>query len=152
MNTQDRIAAVTDSIRRVSEQTGAPFLEALALFEAYATKMVQIYNLAGGYPDFARFKVFGAGRHDATSWISVKDKPPEIDDEYLVVIKDGDYQTVTIRTFILNLHQLYPYSYHRARHSKPGWYEEDSEGGYIDEDRVTYWQKKPEPPKEEETE
>ena len=54
MNTQDRIATVTDSIRRVSEQTGAPFLEALALFEAYATKMVQIYNLAGGYPDFTR--------------------------------------------------------------------------------------------------
>lgn len=54
MNTQDRTAAVTDSIRRVSEQTGVPFLEALALFEEYATKMVQIYNLTGGYPDFGR--------------------------------------------------------------------------------------------------
>ncbi len=54
MNTQDRIAAVTDSIRRVSEQTGAPFLEALALFEDIAVKMVQSYTLLGGYPDFFR--------------------------------------------------------------------------------------------------
>ena len=55
MNTQDRIAAVTDSIRRVSEQTGVPFLEALALFEEYATQMVLFYKLNGGYPDFSRF-------------------------------------------------------------------------------------------------
>ena len=54
VNTQDRIAAVTDSIRRVSEQNGAHFLEVLALFEDYATKMVQLYNLAGGYPEFVR--------------------------------------------------------------------------------------------------
>lgn len=55
MNTQDRIAAVTDSIRRVSEQTGAPFLEALALFEEYATKMVLCYSFLGCYPDFSAF-------------------------------------------------------------------------------------------------
>ena len=55
MNTQDRIAAVTDSIQRVSEQNGAHFLEVLALFEEYATKMVQCHNLLGGYPDFFTF-------------------------------------------------------------------------------------------------
>ena len=50
----DRVAAVAGSVQRVSKVYGVPFLEALALFEEYATKMVQIYNIAGGYPDFVR--------------------------------------------------------------------------------------------------
>lgn len=51
---QEQIAYVAKSIQRVSEQAGAPFLEVLALFEDYAVKMVQVYYLAGGYPDFSR--------------------------------------------------------------------------------------------------
>ena len=49
----NELHSVYESVKRVSETMGVPFGEALALFEDYAIKMAQCYNLLGGYPDFS---------------------------------------------------------------------------------------------------
>ena len=51
----NELNSVYESVKRVSETTGAPFCEALALFEDYAIKMVQCHNFLGSYPDFSAF-------------------------------------------------------------------------------------------------
>lgn len=61
-----RVAAVSESVQRVSESYGVPFLEALALFEDIAVKMVQSYTLLGGYPDFFRLLNGGAINADTS--------------------------------------------------------------------------------------
>lgn len=66
---QEQIAYIAKSIQRVSEQTGAPFLEVLTLFEDYAMKMVQVYYLTGGYPDFSRLLKGGLINADASEAI-----------------------------------------------------------------------------------
>lgn len=49
----NELHSVYESVKRVSETTGVPFGEALALFEDYAIKMVQCYYFIGSYPDFS---------------------------------------------------------------------------------------------------
>lgn len=61
-----RVAAVSESVQRVSESYGVPFLEALALFEDYAVKMVSCHNLLGAYPDFFRLLNGGAINADTS--------------------------------------------------------------------------------------
>lgn len=85
------------------------------------------------------------------NWISVKDRLPEKNGDYLVVVK-GYVTTspyVKILSFMSNLklHPEFRY-YDKVYNGQSGWWESDSEGDWIVRD-VTHWMELPELPEEE---
>ena len=80
-------------------------------------------------------------------WISVKDRLPEEDGQYLVFEK-GAYgtRTRTLR-FAKDGRKVDKYDFHRGW--KNVWYRYDSEWGHVTIDNVTHWMPLPQPPKGE---
>lgn len=84
---------------------------------------------------------------EKTKWISVKDKLPEEDGDYLVAINYfGNHQSINVRSFAKAGETVNEYD---LVGEKNVWYRYDSEYGYISTDSVTHWMPLPEPPKGE---
>ena len=80
-------------------------------------------------------------------WISVNDRLPEEDKDYLVITNDfGSRQGVDIRWFAKDGETVDEYE---LAGQKCLWYFYDSEYGYVSTNSVTHWMPLPEPPKEE---
>ena len=87
--------------------------------------------------------------HNA-GWISVNDRLPEQDGEYLCASTYSAINQVLlrIRSFSKKLSDVSEYYLGDKNHA--GWYSYDSEYGYYSDDNVTHWMPLPEPPKEDE--
>ena len=80
-------------------------------------------------------------------WISVKDRLPEKDGGYLVVINYfGNHQSINVRSFAKAGETVNEYD---LAGEKNVWYRYDSEYGYVSTDSVTHWMPLPEMPKGE---
>lgn len=76
-------------------------------------------------------------------WISVKDRLPEKDGDYLTRLRHGGMK---VMGFTQNLRKVDDYYF---RKKKPGWYEYDSERGFCERNDITHYMPLPELPKEE---
>ena len=76
-------------------------------------------------------------------WISVKDRLPEKDGDYLARLRHGGMK---VMGFTHDLRKVDDYQFKRK---KPGWYEYDSEWGFCERNDITHYMPLPEPPKEE---
>lgn len=85
-----------------------------------------------------------------TKWISVKDRLPDKDGDYLVTRKVFNKPIVGKSSFAKNLYTVDQFDFHNKR--RAGWYYYDSEYGFGEETDVIAWQELPEPYKEEENE
>ena len=80
-------------------------------------------------------------------WISVKDRLPEKDGAYLVIINYfGNHQSINVRSFAKAGETVNEYD---LAGEKNVWYRYDSEYGYVSTDSVTHWMPLPEMPKGE---
>lgn len=80
-------------------------------------------------------------------WISVKERLPETEGDYLVCSEFADIRSLKIMTFALNLESVDEYCF--AGEKRPGWWDFDGETGNYEWSHVTHWMPMPEPPKEE---
>lgn len=78
-----------------------------------------------------------------SEWVSVKDRLPEKENNYLVYMKHG---YMKILSFSKNMHEIEPYSFLKG---EAGWFDYDSEYGAFMRNDVAFWRELPEPPKEE---
>ena len=85
------------------------------------------------------------------NWISVKDRLPEKNGAYLVVVQGyiTDKPYIKLLHFMTNL-KLYPqFRYEEnVANGQSGWWDGDGEGDWIVHD-VTHWMSLPELPEEE---
>lgn len=80
-------------------------------------------------------------------WISVKDKLPEKDGEYLCVMNAPFVQPyIKVRSYAHNLYSVDKYDFYNDK-GESGFYRYDSEYGYC-RANVSYWMQLPELPKE----
>ena len=78
-------------------------------------------------------------------WVSVRDRLPDKDGEYLVVKSImGMYNKIDVCAFTLNLHEADEFDF--PDEDRPGWYEYDSETGYFEWTGITHWSELPELP------
>ena len=87
-----------------------------------------------------------------SEWISVKDKLPEKDEQYLVykVYKGPNFNEFGLQEvcgFATNLKDIDDEWFTKKR---AGFYEYDSEVGFYEPAGITHWMPLPEPPKENE--
>jgi hypothetical protein len=80
-------------------------------------------------------------------WISVKDRLPEEDGQYLVFQKHTYGTYTAVLRFAKDARKVDKYDFHRGWENV--WYRYDSEWGYLTIDDVTHWMPLPQPPKEE---
>lgn len=80
-------------------------------------------------------------------WISVKDRLPSEDGEYLCCTDFNGHKAMHIYSFAKNLRKVDKYDF--KGQNRPGWYDYDSEWGYGEMHGVTHWMSLPELPKEE---
>ena len=80
-------------------------------------------------------------------WISVKDRLPEADGNYLVFEKGYLIPAIRVLSFARDGRKVDKYDFHREW--KNVWYRYDSEWGHITIGDVTHWMPLPEPPKGE---
>ena len=80
-------------------------------------------------------------------WISVKDRLPEQDGEYLIYKVWGTRGWCDKLYFAKDGRKVDKYDF--GRKWKNVWYKYDSEWGYISIDYVTHWMPLPQPPKGE---
>lgn len=80
-------------------------------------------------------------------WISVKERLPEAEGDYLVCSEFADIRSLKIMTFALNLESVDEYCF--AGEKRPGWWDFDGETGNYEWSHVTHWMHLPELPKEE---
>lgn len=80
-------------------------------------------------------------------WISVKERLPEAEGDYLVCSEFADIRSLKIMTFALNLESVDEYCF--AGEKRPGWWDFDGETGNYEWSHVTHWMPLPELPKEE---
>lgn len=71
-------------------------------------------------------------------WVSVKDRLPEKDGEYLVYI---DWRYCQLASFTTNKPKEFTFI-----NAGYGWYDYDSDYGFYEVRRVTHWMPLPEPP------
>lgn len=83
-----------------------------------------------------------------SGWISCKDRLPKKNGDYLVTISshNDSYVRIDILSFAKNLYKVDWYDF--AGKKRPGWYDYDSEYGFIEYSEVIAWQELPEPYKE----
>ena len=80
-------------------------------------------------------------------WISVNDRLPEEDKDYLVITNDfGKYSSVKIRSFAKDGETIDEYD---LAGKKYVWYFWSNEYGYVSTNSVTHWMPLPELPKGE---
>lgn len=96
------------------------------------------------------FRVQQAIEHYLPKWISVKERLPEEDGEYLVVFGRNDKwgSSVDLRRFAKDMRKCFSVSEKFKR--RPGWYFHDGEWGDVEDTTVEFWMLKPEPPEVEE--
>lgn len=80
-------------------------------------------------------------------WISVKDKLPKKDGEYLCVVDGVIHLYIKVCSYTNNLYSVDKYDFYDGK-GESGFYNLDTEYGYCRE-KVSYWMKLPELPKEE---
>ena len=80
-------------------------------------------------------------------WISVKDRLPDKDGEYLVFEKGSYGNQIRTLRFAKDGRKVDKYDFYRGW--KNVWYRYDSEWGHITIDSVTHWMPLPQPPKGE---
>lgn len=82
-----------------------------------------------------------------SKWISIKDRLPDKDGKYLCVW-DGIISSkgIEIFRFAKNLKKIDKYDFPKA---KAGWYDYDSDFGYMAIKGATHWMPLPELPKEQ---
>ena len=82
-------------------------------------------------------------------WISVEDRLPKENGEYLVVLgrlNDKWGPSVDLRWFAKDMRKCFSILEKFKR--RPGWYFHDGEWGDVEDTTVTFWMPKPQPPKE----
>lgn len=81
-------------------------------------------------------------------WISVKDKLPDKDGDYLCCwsLSYSDKPFINIYSFAKNLRKVDKYDFKGM--NRADWYGYDSEWGYCEQAGVTHWMPLPELPKE----
>ena len=77
-------------------------------------------------------------------WISVKEKLPDKNGNYLCYIKSFYGNIMSIYSFALNLKKVDEYDFYGKK--RCGWYNYDSEYGYYEVGDVAYWMPLPEAP------
>lgn len=78
-------------------------------------------------------------------WVSVRDRLPDKDGDYLVVKSImGMYSKIDVCAFTMNLHEADEFDF--PDEDRPGWYEYDSETGYFEWTGITHWAELPELP------
>jgi hypothetical protein len=82
-----------------------------------------------------------------TKWISVKDRLPEKDGDYLIFERGYLIPSIRVLSFAKDGRKVDKYDFHREW--KNVWYRYDSEWGHITVDAVTHWMHLPAPPKGE---
>ena len=80
-------------------------------------------------------------------WISVSEKLPDQDGNYLVFQKYFYGTCITTLRFAKDGRKVDRYDFEREW--KNVWYRYDSEWGHITIDNITHWMPLPEPPKED---
>ena len=78
-------------------------------------------------------------------WISVKDRLPEKNGEYLIVYRYFGYRSIKVCSFSTDLHRVDDYIFKEHR---PGWYVCDSEVMYYERTGVSHWAELPEMPED----
>ncbi len=81
------------------------------------------------------------------NWISVKDRLPEKNGQYLVVKVYFGFKRIAVVNFATNLYAIDKYDFHDAQ--RPGWYDMDDEAGYYEWTGITHWAELPELPEDE---
>ena len=81
-------------------------------------------------------------------WISVKDRLPKKDGEYLCITGAKHYRLLY---FAGNLYEVDKYEFYdkRKAKNKSGFYYLDNEWGYVEWDDITHWMPLPKLPKGE---
>lgn len=98
---------------------------------------------------FAEAKLTLDDMQTVGGWISVENKLPEKNGDYLVVTSFFDRRRIEVLTFVQDLEKLDSYDFHGKR--RPGFADYNSEYGFS-ERKVSHWMPLPEPPKEDGTE
>ena len=83
---------------------------------------------------------------DKEAWIPVKEKLPNKNGEYLVIIDSPICRRILIASFAKDLEKVDKYAFQFRGKKRPGWYEYDCDWGYIEYDNVTHWLPLPEMP------
>ena len=119
------------------------YIDKGALYDALwdAKEEKQVKSLKGVFDFIDKFPVEDV---QEVKWISVKDRLPDKEDEYLCISEDFIY----IFEFAKDLYKVDKYSFDN-RKGKSGFYEFDREWGYYEKERVTHWMPLPELPKGE---
>ena len=78
-----------------------------------------------------------------SKWISVNERMPEKNGEYLVTCKFLDYNHVYIKSYAHNLHKIDEFDF--CDKFRSGWYDYDSEYGFYECSNVIAWMSLPEP-------
>ena len=79
-------------------------------------------------------------------WISVKDRLPSKDGDYLCCHHFWGTTYINVYTFAKNLHKVDKYDFKGL--NRHGWYELSAEWGYCEIANVSHWMPLPELPKE----
>ena len=83
---------------------------------------------------------------DKEAWVSVKDRLPDKNGNYLVISDSPICRRILIASFAENLEKVDKYAFQFRGKKRPGWYEYDCDWGYIEYDNVTHWLPLPEMP------
>jgi hypothetical protein len=84
-------------------------------------------------------------------WIPVNERLPEKEDAYLVTRRFAvEHIQVDIRGFTNNLYDIVDHDFYNFSDKKDmrGWYEYDSEYGYLEDENIIAWMPLPKPYKE----
>jgi hypothetical protein len=90
---------------------------------------------------------FATDNNVGSKWISVKDRLPEKDGNYLIFERGYLVPSIRVLSFAKDGRKIDKYDFHREW--KNVWYRYDSEWGHITVDAVTHWMHLPAPPKGE---
>ena len=99
------------------------------------------------YPE-VRERVLKEQKPKFGEWISVEDRLPEKDGQYLCFCNysiNGHPGYMHIYDFALNLMKVDKYDFKGQKYA--GWYSYDGEWGYCNHTNITHWQPLPELPK-----
>jgi hypothetical protein len=83
---------------------------------------------------------------DKEAWVSMKDRLPDKNGNYLVISDSPICRRIVIASFAKNLDKVDKYTFQFRGKKRPGWYDYDCDWGYFELDYVTHWLPLPEMP------